>query len=112
MLPGTTLEECRQFGDDWIDARELAWAAAECLEHPLGQAANATNGHFLWYDFCSEVIRLMESTSLVEPGAPTTGFFAQRWQYSGALLQQRLGFCPAYQWQDTWTGVVGTGHQR
>lgn len=46
VAPGATLEKCRQFSDDWIDARELAWVVAECLAHPLGGAANAINSHF------------------------------------------------------------------
>ncbi len=105
-LPGASLEECRQFGDDWIDARELAWAVAECLEHPLGEAANVINGHFRWYDFATELVRLVGSASRVEHGAASEGTYAQHWQYSGERLRRRLGFKPWCRWQDTWAEIV------
>jgi len=66
VLPGATETEWSQFGDDWIDARELAWAAAECLDRPLGEAVNAVNSHFVWHDFFDELIRQTGSKSTLE----------------------------------------------
>ena len=44
VLPGATEEDWSTYGDAWVDARDLAWAAAECLERPLGSAAIAIGG--------------------------------------------------------------------
>ena len=106
-LPG---EKVASFGDDWVDARELAWAVAECLNKPLGGAANAINSHFLWGDFCQTVINLVKSSSTLEyrdlknigeQELPSKNFFAQTWQYAGKKLEQHLGFRPKYLWQNT-----------
>jgi nucleoside-diphosphate-sugar epimerase len=34
VLPGVTEAEWSQYRDAWIDARDLAWLVAECLQHP------------------------------------------------------------------------------
>ncbi len=101
VLPGATEAEWSTYGDDWVDARELAWAAAECLDRPLGEAANAINSHFIWHDFCQELIRLSGSRSALQHTAAGDGFFAQPWTYSAERLAQHLGFRPQYQWQET-----------
>jgi len=115
VLPGATQDEWSQFGDAWVDARELAWAAAECLSRPLGGAANVVNSHFTWHDLYAELIRLAGSTSRIEHKAldaitadelPNKGFYAQLWRYSGQRLKQRLGFQSAYRWQDTLAEIV------
>ena len=41
VLPGATEVEWSTYGDDWVDARELAWAAAECLDRPVSASADA-----------------------------------------------------------------------
>ena len=116
ILPGETETMWSGFGDDWVDARELAWAAVECLTHPLGTAANVINSHFSWHEFCTELIRLTGSSSRLEHKALDTiveeelrnkAFFAQNWRYSGQLLAQKLGFTPRYSWQDTLAQIVG-----
>jgi nucleoside-diphosphate-sugar epimerase len=101
VLPGATEAEWSTYGDDWVDARELAWAAAECLDKPLGEPANAINSHFVWHEFCQELIRLTGSRSPLEHSAAGDAFFAQPWTYSGERLTQRLGFRPRYRWQET-----------
>jgi nucleoside-diphosphate-sugar epimerase len=115
VLPGRTQDQWSGYGDDWVDARELAWAAAECLAHPLGEAANAINGYFTWHDFCAELIRLTGSSSnlehtdldaITEQDLAHKDFFAQNWRYSGRRLEQRLGFRPRYRWQATLAQVV------
>lgn len=115
VLPGATQDEWSQFGDAWVDARELAWAAAECLSRPLGGAANVVNSHFTWHDLYAELIRLAGSTSRIEHKAldaitadelPNKGFYAHLWRYSGQRLKQRLGFQSAYRWQDTLAEIV------
>lgn len=101
VLPGATEAEWSTYGDDWVDARELAWAAAECLDRPLGEPANAINGHFIWHDFCQELIRLTGNRSALQHTAGGDDFFAQPWTYSAERLAQRLGFRPQHQWQET-----------
>jgi nucleoside-diphosphate-sugar epimerase len=101
VLPGATEAEWSTYGDDWVDARELAWAAAECLDRPLGEPANAINSHFIWHDFCQELIRLTGSRSALQHTAAGDDFFAQPWTCSAERLAQRLGFRPQYQWQET-----------
>ncbi len=101
VLPGATEAEWSTYGDDWVDARELAWAAVECLDRPLGEPANAINSHFIWHEFCLELIRLTENRSTLEHSAAVDGFFAQPWTYSVERLAQRLGFRPQYRWQET-----------
>jgi len=118
VLPGATEDEWSQFGDAWVDARELAWATAECLSRPLGEAANVISGHFTWHDLYVELIRLAGSTSRIEhkdldaitaDELPNKGFYAQTWRYSGQRLEQRLGFQPTYRWQDTLAEIVAAG---
>jgi len=115
VLPGVSEEEWAQYGDDWVDARELAWAVAECLERPLGEAANVINSHFTWHDFCVELIRLTGSPSTIEhkpleaihpDELPTKSFFAQSWCYSDERLKRRLGFRPSRSWQETLAEIV------
>ena len=120
VLPGETPEEWRQFEDAWADTRELAWVATECLDRPLGGAANVITGHFNWHDVYSELIQLTGSTSRVRhmslemitdmkaetnlPNAPQ--FYAQRWQYSREHLEQHLDFQASHQWQETLAEIV------
>lgn len=115
VLPGATPEEWMQFGDDWVDARELAWAAVECLTRPLGGAANAITSHFLWHEVYAEIIRLTGSSSAIEHKAldaitgeelPNKDFYAQTWRFSGERLEQHLGFQPTHRWQDTLAEIV------
>jgi nucleoside-diphosphate-sugar epimerase len=115
VLPGATPEEWMQFGDDWIDTRELAWATAECLTRPLGGAANAITSHFLWHEVYAELIRLARRSSAIEHKAldaiteeelPNKGFYAQTWRFSGERLEQHLGFQPTHRWQDTLAEIV------
>jgi nucleoside-diphosphate-sugar epimerase len=115
VLPGATPDEWAQFGDDWVDTREFAWAAAECLTKPLGRAANAITSHFLWQEVYAELIRLAGSSSVIEHKAldaiteeelPNAPFYAQTWRFSGARLEQQLGFRPSHRWQDTLAEIV------
>lgn len=119
VLPGATQDEWSQFGDAWVDARELAWAAAECLTRPLGEAANTINSHFAWHEFYAELIRLIGSSSRIEhkdldaitdDEVPNRNkwFYAQTWRYSGDRLKQRLGFRPSHRWRDTLAEIVAT----
>ena len=121
VLPGATEEDWSTYGDAWVDARDLAWAAAECLERPLGDAANAIGGHFIWHDLYAELIRLTGSQSAIEhrrldevpeddlPFA--SWFYAQTWRYSGERLRKRIGFQPARRWQETLAELVAPGAQ-
>ncbi|NMG11485.1 NAD(P)-dependent oxidoreductase [Brasilonema sp. UFV-L1] len=106
VLPGETQDEWSQFGDAWVDARELAWASVECLQKPLGQAANVINDHFTWHDFCTELIHLTRSSSDIQHNNSGSSSFAQCWKYSGERLQQHLNFYPTERWQDTLAQMV------
>jgi nucleoside-diphosphate-sugar epimerase len=115
VLPGVTEAEWSEYGDAWIDARELAWIAAECLERPLGEAANAINSHFTWHEFFGELIHQTGSPSIVEhrlletidgDELPEKSFYAQTWRYSGEHLEKRLGFRHSRRWQDTLAEIV------
>lgn len=110
LLPGATQDEWSQFGDAWVDTRDLAWAAAECLARPPGEAFNVITGHFTWHDAYSELIRLTGSHSRIEhrpvEELPDQRFYAQTWRYSGQRLEQRLGLRSARHWQDTLAEIV------
>lgn len=115
VLPGATEAEWSQYGDAWIDARELAWIVAECLDRPLGEPANAINSHFIWHDFFDELIRQTGSKSVLEHRSldkigenvlPNKSFYAQTWRYSGERLEMRLGFRSSRRWQDTLAEIV------
>jgi nucleoside-diphosphate-sugar epimerase len=118
VLPGATVAEWSQFGDDWIDARELAWAAVECLDIPLGEAVNTINSHFIWHDFYAEMIRLTGSASRIEhkeldaianEELPNKVFYAQTWRYSGERLKDRMGFHSSRRWSDTLAAIIAGG---
>lgn len=121
VLPGTTEAEWSTYGDAWVDARDLAWAAAECLERPLGSAANTIGGHFIWHELYAELIRLTGSQSAIEhrpldeipEGALPfpRWFYAQTWRFSGERLRKRIGFHPARHWKETLADLVALGAQ-
>ena len=77
--------------DAWIDARDLAWIAAECLERPPGAALNALSGHFTWPEVYAELIRLTGSSSSLE--SPSNG---RVWDFSNSRLREQLGYQPHY----------------
>ena len=115
VLPGATAEEWSQFGDAWIDTRELAWAAAECLDRPLGGAANIINDHFGWHELYTDLIRLAGSSSPIvhrdlaaigDDELPNKRFYAQSWRYSNQRIEQQLGFQATRQWQATLAEIV------
>jgi nucleoside-diphosphate-sugar epimerase len=110
LLPGATEDEWSGYGDAWVDTRDLAWAVAECLARPLGEAYNVINGHFTWHDFYAELIRLTGSQSRIEhrelEALPDQRFYAQTWRYSGQRLEERLGFRPSRRWQDTLAQII------
>jgi nucleoside-diphosphate-sugar epimerase len=115
VLPGANEQEWSAFGDAWVDVRDLAWAAAECLTTPLGGAANAVSGHFVWHDLYAELIRLTGSRSriehrrlqeITEAELPRPGFYAQTWHYDGRRLEADLGPRPPRRRQDTLAEAV------
>lgn len=106
VLAGATAEEAAQFGDDWIDARELAWASVECLTRPLAGAANAINNHFTWPEFFTELIRLTGSSSQIEYGGTVPQFYSQKWRYTNERLNTHLNYEPSRTWQETLAEVI------
>lgn len=95
-------------GDAWIDARELAWIAAECLEKPVNKAINVFNSHFTWRELYQELIELTSSESLIEPkpSSEVYGIYAHTWQYKRDSLVEHLGFQATYDWRETLAEVV------
>ncbi|MDJ0704645.1 MAG: NAD(P)-dependent oxidoreductase [Leptolyngbyaceae cyanobacterium MO_188.B28] len=105
-LASPTAKHKLPLGDGWIDARELGWVAAECLERPLTEAANIVNSHFTWEELYQELIQLTGSMSIIEPSSDVTGIYAVAWQYDGSRLVEHLGFQPKYNWRDTLAEAV------
>ncbi len=95
-------------GDGWIDARELAWIAAECLAKPLNKAVNVFNSHFTWRELYQELIKLTGSVSVIEPkpSSEVYSIYAHAWQYNRDSLEEHLDFQPIYDWRETLAKVV------
>jgi nucleoside-diphosphate-sugar epimerase len=115
VLPGATEEEWSQYRDAWIDARDLAWLVAECLQHPLGGAVNILSDHFTWHDLVTQLIRLTGSdrqlvhkplADITEEELPNKHFYAQKWRYSDQRIREALGYRPTYNWQTTVAEVI------
>ncbi len=100
-LPGTTETEWSQYGDAWVDTRDLAWVVAECLTKPVGGAANVLSGHILWHEVFAEAIRLLKSKSQIVHAGTEPEYFAQTWRYSDTTLRNHLGFQSKYDWKST-----------
>lgn len=100
-LPGMTAAEWSRYGDAWVDTRDLAWVVAECLEKPLGGAANVLSGHLLWHEVFSETIRLLKSKSQIVHEGTEPAYFAQTWRYSDTTLREHLDFQSRYDWKTT-----------
>ena len=47
LLPGGDKAEGSHYCDAWIDARDSAWVAAECLARRVGASVNVLAGHFV-----------------------------------------------------------------
>jgi len=115
ILPGSTESEWKQYGDTWIDARDLAWIIAECLQHPVNGALNVLSGHFLWHDLYASLIRLTESESAIvhKPLAQINDdelskkfLYAQTWKFSDEKLKEHLAFHPRYSLEQTLNDTV------
>lgn len=110
LLPGGDEAEWSQYRDASIDARDLAWVVAECLERPIGGPVNVLAGHFVWHDLISEVIRLsgldrqivhkpLAEMSDEERASKRTS--CQSWRYSDRRLREMLSFRSSRTWQQT-----------
>lgn len=114
LLPGADEDEWSQYGDAWIDVRDLARLAVDCLEHPPGTEMNVLSGHFVWHDLLAEVIRLSGSRSITEhrhlaeiAGEPFgTSFYAQGWRFSDVRLKQTLSYKPMFSLEATLSDTI------
>ena len=115
LLPGVDETEWSQHRDAWIDARDLAWIVAECLERPLGGSMNVLAGHFVWHDLVAEIIRLTGSActfihrplaDMDEETRQAMRFYAQSWRYDDTRLRTHLDFHPSRTWQQTVAEVL------
>jgi nucleoside-diphosphate-sugar epimerase len=110
LLPGGDEAEWSQYRDAWIDARDLAWVVAECLERPVGGPVNALAGDFIWHDLLDEVIRLSASpcqivhkplAAMSEAERASRRVYSQSWRYDDGKLSEILFFTPSRTWQQT-----------
>lgn len=110
LLPGGDAAEWSQYRDAWIDARDLAWVAAECLARPLGGPLNVLAGHFTWHDLFSELIHLTGRdcriihkplAALSDAERASRRFYGQTWRYDDRRLREAFGFQPGRTWQQT-----------
>lgn len=110
LLPGGDAAEWSSYRDAWIDARDLAWIAAECLTRPMGGPLNVLAGHFTWHDLFSELIRLTGRScriihkplaTLSDAERASRRFYSQSWRYDDHRLRAALGFQPSRTWQQT-----------
>jgi len=97
-------------GDAWIDARELAWIAAECLKKPVNKAINVFNSHFTWRELYQELINLINSKSPIKPrpSSEVRGIYAYAWTYNRDSLVEHLGFKSTYDWRKTLAEVIAS----
>lgn len=109
VLPGADEAEWSRYGDAWIDVRDLARIAADCLEHPPSTEMNVLSGHFVWHDLLAQVIRLIGSGSTIEHrplseiedipfGKP---FYAQTWRFADQRLKRSLAYEPQWTLEET-----------
>ena len=110
LLPGGDEAEWSQYRDAWIDARDLAWIVAECLERPVGGPVNVLAGHFVWHDLFTEIIRLSGSAcqivhkplaAMSDEERASRRFYAQSWRYEDRRLRKVLVFTPSRTLQRT-----------
>lgn len=115
ILPGTTEEEWREYRDAWIDARDIAWIVAECIQHPIGGAVHPISGHFVWHDLISHLILLTGSDRRIvhKPLGDITGqelpnknLYARSWEFSDEKIRTALGYRPTRVWQETVAEVI------
>jgi nucleoside-diphosphate-sugar epimerase len=121
VLPGAIQAEWTQYRDAWIDARDLAWIVAGCLEHPIGGPVNVLAGHFAWHDLYAEIIRLTGRDCRIvhkpldqisDDEQPQRVFRAQSWRYDDRKLRDTLGFQPSHTWQQTLAETLDAGALR
>ena len=118
VLPGADETAWSQYRDAWIDARDLAWIVAECLERPIGGPVNVLAGHFVWHDLYTEIIRLTgrdcrivhrSLSQMSEAEQRRCAFLAQSWRYDDRKLRNTLGFQPSRTWQQTLAETLDAG---
>jgi nucleoside-diphosphate-sugar epimerase len=102
ILPGTTQIEWEKYMDVWVDARDLAWLAAESVVKPLGGAGNVVGEHFNWTDFFSIVKTVANldlpivHKSIEEVDAYIAELCGQTAKFSGQKVNDYYGFKPKY----------------
>ena len=118
VLPGVDEAAWSQYRDAWIDARDLAWIAAECLERPIGGPVNVLADHFTWHDLHAEIIRLIGRDCCIvhkpldqisDDEQPQRFFLAQSWRYDDRKLRETLGWKPSRTWQQTLAETLDAG---
>ena len=109
VLPGGTEQEWSQYGDAWIDVRDLTRVITDNLEKPSGNTMNALSGHFSWHELYTHLVRLTnrqseivhQPLSEIENGLFSHQFFAQAWRFSNERLTQDLAYKPSFSLEQT-----------
>lgn len=117
VLPGESYAEWSTYRDAWIDVRDLAWIAAECVTRPPGRALNVLAGHFVWNELYRTLAHLIGSSSPIvhkDLAAITSDeladkrLYAQSWYFSNNLLRTCLDFRPQLTLPETLQAVAAT----
>jgi nucleoside-diphosphate-sugar epimerase len=107
LLPGITQKEWKKYVDVWVDARDLAWLAAESIHHPLGGAGNVIGDHFNWTDFfsCVNTAGHLGFSIVHKPIEEVDPYIAelcgQTATFSGKKINEHYGFKPKYNLLET-----------
>lgn len=102
ILPGATPVEWEKCVDVWVDARDLAWLAAESVVKPLGGAGNVVGEHFNWTNFFSIVktVGNLDLPIIHKPIEEVDAYIAelcgQTAKFSGQKVNDYYGFKPKY----------------
>jgi nucleoside-diphosphate-sugar epimerase len=121
VLPGASYAEWSTYRDAWIDVRDLAWIAAECVTRPPGCAVNALAGHFVWHELYRTLAALIGSASTVvqkdiasitSAELPDKQLRAQSWYFSNHTLRTCLNFQPQHTLLDTLEAVAAMHNRK
>lgn len=116
VLPGETEQEWSQYGDAWIDVRDLARVIVDSFEKPSGEAMNTLSGHFSWHELYTHLVRLTnrrseiihKPLSEIEDGIFGHQFFAQPWRFNNERLTQDLAYKPNFSLEQTLQDTIAS----
>jgi len=101
-LPCEDRTEFDQFGDTYVDARDLAWLACEALINPLGGAGNVVGEWFSWVHFFEFIKGITNDSRLIlhlpknELSDYDSELFGQTATFDGSKINQHFKFKPKF----------------